>query len=311
MNVYKSTTFAQVYKESLIDLYNNPDYETEPRGLKIKENIGVTLILENPQNCLYTSSVRSSQKKYIAAELLWYFIGTSNPDFISKYASFWNTIKDQFGEVNSAYGNLIFRSWNSYGLTQYQWALTSLLRDKDTRQAILHFNTPKHQYLENKDFPCTLYGIFHIRNNKLHFTIHMRSNDAIWGLPTDLAFFTTLQSQMLNHLKGKYPELEIGVYTHVVDSLHIYERHFEVVDNLISSDLKSESLPSVSLNLIDNEYGTYTNTFGALYKYVNYNSLDLVTRAFSEKKMPVPNNILEIILKDPLFSWINQNINIL
>jgi thymidylate synthase len=285
MLLYKSDNFAELYLNSLTELYTRPNYITNPRGFEIKENINVCLTLENPLSCLFKSPARSSQKKYISAELLWYFFGANDITFIKNYSTFWDQIAVN-GEANSAYGHLIFNQLNQKGYSQYYWALSSLLHDKDSRQAILHFNTPQHQYGGNKDFPCTLYGIFHIRENKLHFTVHMRSNDVVWGLANDIVFFVTLQCQMLNHLRVKYPNLELGQYVHVADSFHLYERHYELVERLIKSEVTPVNLPQLGLNLV-NEIGTPTKEFVGLYNNFKNDSYSS---------------------EDPLFSWIKTNL---
>jgi thymidylate synthase len=41
---------------------------------------------------------------------------------------------------------------------------------------------------------------------------------------------------MLNALKEYYPELQYGNYYHFVDSFHVYERHFKMLDKLRNSD---------------------------------------------------------------------------
>jgi len=285
MLVYKADNFAQLYKESLTDLVKNPQYCTSPRGFEIKENTNVCLILENPLNCLFKSPVRSSQKKYISAELLWYFIGNNDISFISKFSSFWEKIAIN-GRANSAYGHLLFTVENEYELRQYQWAVSSLYKDKESRQAILHFNMPQHQYEGNTDFPCTLYGIFHIRDNKLNFTVHMRSNDVVWGLANDIAFFTVLQCQMLNHLKVKYTDLELGTYTHIADSYHLYSHHYEIIEKLIASDLTSDSIPMLQSNLVHTQ-GTPTKDFVELYS--SYSNDTYITN-------------------DQFFNWIKTNL---
>jgi thymidylate synthase len=99
-------------------------------------------------------------------------------------------------ELNSSYGNLIFRELNEHGHTQYNWVIKSLLKDKDSRQAFMHFNKPRHQFQENKDQVCTLNAIFHIRDNKLNMTLTMRSNDVILGFMTDFTFFSILHQQV-------------------------------------------------------------------------------------------------------------------
>ena len=286
---YQHKDFSQIYEALLHDLAYSPEYVTKPRDMTIKENCDVAIVLEDPTSCLYTNPVRSSQFKYIAAEFLWYFMGRDDVEWISKYAKFWEHIQNPDGTVNSSYGNLLFTKKNEHGLAQYEWALQSLIKDKDTRQAVLHFNLPVHQSFDNKDFVCTMYGIFQIRDNKLNFTVHMRSNDAILGLPTDIAFFATLQMQMLKHLKEMYPTLELGTYTHIANSLHIYERHFDIVEKMLKAPFKADYIPRVRVDLI-NEDGQPTSLFKTLFD----NTAMLVSG---------------IEFSDNLYSWIKNNLN--
>jgi thymidylate synthase len=287
MKIYQADDFATLYKESLTSLFNKPEYETSPRGIKIKEDTNVSLILNNPLSCLYSNEHRSSQKRYISAELLWYFMGRNDVDFIKKYAKFWESIQNPDGTVNSSYGNLLFTKKNIHGYSQYQWAYESLVKDRDSRQAVLHFNLPEHQQFSNKDFVCTLYGIFQIRNNKLNFTVHMRSNDVVWGLPTDISFFAILQSQMLSHLQITYPDLELGTYTHFVNSFHVYEHHFEIIEKMINSEFIPEEIPNLHLNFID----TAGKPSYSLSNFFNSFENNKTVEQF-----------------DPLLNWINLNI---
>jgi len=250
MRTYSGETFADAYELALNDILYNPQYQSAPRGMKIFEVSDAALVIEDPTFCLYENSRRSSQFKYIAAELVWYFTGRKDANFITPYAKFWDRIANADGTVNSAYGNLIFNEY-VHGLNQYQWALESLIQDKDSRQAIMHFNKPSHQWQGNKDFVCTLNGIFQIRDNKLNFTIDMRSNDLILGTPTDVAFFCLLQIQMLEHLRKHYPELELGTYTHIAHSLHLYERHFDLVGEMLEKSFNPQSFPEMREFLID------------------------------------------------------------
>jgi len=251
MRVYNGETFADAYELALNDILYDPQYQSSPRGMKIFEVSDAALVIEDPRYCLYENSRRSSQFKYIAAELVWYFTGRKDADFITPYAKFWDQIKNKDGSVNSAYGNLIFTEELEDGRNQYQWALDSLIQDKDSRQAIIHFNKPSHQWNGNKDFVCTLNGVFQIRDNKLNFTLDMRSNDLILGMPTDVAFFCLLQIQMLEHLRKYYPELELGTYTHIAHSLHLYERHFNLVGEMLEKTFNPQSFPDMREFLID------------------------------------------------------------
>ena len=170
----------------------------------------------------------------------------------------WDSLKDDKGCVNSAYGNLIFNEINKFGYSEYLWALQSLESDPDTRQAIMHFNKPHHQYTGNKDFVCTIGTIFQIRNGKLNLTVDMRSNDIILGLATDVAFFTLLQQQMLYDLKcygnindiDVLTNLELGTYTHIDHSLHLYERHFILAEEMLKNNFENIEMPILDNPLI-------------------------------------------------------------
>lgn len=230
--------FSEAYEKLLRALLKDPEYQSAPRDQKINEITNCKFTIRDPKQCFYVNERRSSQFKYIAAELLWYLSGDKSVDFISQFSKFWKKLENCDDTVNSNYGWLLFyEKYAPIWTTQWQWAFDSLWNDKDTRQAVMHFNLPKHQFLDNKDFVCTMYGDFLIRDNKLHFTIHMRSNDAILGLPTDIPFFCILQLNMLNCLKKeRYPDLELGTYTHFVNSMHLYERNFQLVSEMLEHE---------------------------------------------------------------------------
>lgn len=277
MRVYKAHHFADAYYDLLRDLIHRPEHVCSPRGLTINEIMNAVIEI-HPDSNMYSNPRRSSQYKYIAAELVWYFMGRNDVGFIEKYAKFWANITNPDGTLNSAYGNLIFTKINEHGYNQWGWAYKCLSEDKDSRQAIMHFNMPEHQYHGNKDFVCTLNAVFHIRDNKLNLTVFMRSNDAILGLPTDVGFFTILQKQMLNLLKAQYPELELGVYTHQAASMHLYDRNFELVKEMLKEQFKPEYGPNVITNLVD-EHGVPTEAMISLERQVE-------TGQFSPTSLP-------------------------
>jgi thymidylate synthase len=288
MKYYKADTFAAAYQAALYDVFHAPEYETCPRDMKIREWTNVQLEF-NPRYSLYSNLRRSSQLRYIAAELLWYFSGRNDVNFISRFAKFWESLDNGDGTVNSAYGHLIFREPNQHGKTEWDWLMNSLLSDRDTRQAVIHFNKPSHQRDGNRDFVCTLTGTFQIRQDCLNLKVHMRSNDMILGTPTDVAFFCLLQEQVLSLLKLKYPGLKLGTYVHEVDSLHIYERHFGLVDEMLREEFSPLTMPMIGDNLVALD--------GSPSPYV----LGMISGIEGAKALPR--------YEDPLFDWIASQIN--
>lgn len=260
MRFYHETFIADAFKNVLNDLLNNPDFITSPRGMEVREIRDCSLEIDKPMINLYNNKYRSSQRKYIAAELLWYFSGTNNPAYIENYASLWKGIHNPDGTINSAYGNLLFEDKNKHGITQYQWVIESLKKDKDSRQAFMHFNKPKHQWFGNKDQVCTLQALFHIRNNKLYMTLTMRSNDVIYGFMTDWAFFSTLHYHVFLDMQKYYPELEMGSYTHISHSMHLYERHYELVKKMVTEPFLTDCLPLLNETIV-NEDGSIKDKY--------------------------------------------------
>jgi thymidylate synthase len=117
--------------------------------------------------------------------------------------------------------------------TPWEWAKSCLIEDKDSRQALLRFSLPEHQWKGNKDQTCTLSGLFLIREDRLNLSIVMRSNDLWLGLTYDLPWFMSLMDKMVEELKPFYPTLTKGHYTHTVHSLHCYERDEEKIKRAI------------------------------------------------------------------------------
>lgn len=245
--MYSYTTFADAYQDMSSQLLKYGE-EHSPRGAKTKEIRNFTYTLLNSFSNLYQNDVRSVPKKYLANELIWYLSGSNNVRFISKNAKLWNRIKNPDGEtVNSAYGHLLFNDPNEYGITEWNWAKQNLADDNDTRQAVIRFNKPKHSWFGNRDFVCTFYGIFLIRNNKLHLTIHQRSCDIMTGLTFDVPFFTLLNQLMVKELNSEFGlNIEVGEFTHVINSLHVYEKDFEKLHNMIDAKFTPDSLPEIS-----------------------------------------------------------------
>jgi len=262
MKVYKEKYVADAYRKILIDLLFHPEYISKPRNLEVKEITNCVIEIEKPNFNLFQNKVRSSPKKYISAELLWYFSGLTNAEFIEQYASLWSKLKDENNNVNSAYGYLIFNEEtdNDDGYTQYEWVIERLKEDKDTRQAFMHFNKPRHQYKDNKDQVCTLIALFHIRDNKLNMTLTMRSNDVIFGFMTDFTFFNILHQQVFVHMKKYYPELKMGSYTHISHSMHLYEKHYEKVDKMLYHEFYPDKTPKLTSSIID-ETGKIINIY--------------------------------------------------
>lgn len=258
-------TIHEAYLGSLADIYDNPEYVCSPRGQQIREVLNYSFKVLNPVNePIVTKDAERNEviKSYTQKECELYDSGTNSAEDFGKASKFWLKLANPDGTVNSAYGHLI-KYKKSHGnpiyelqqslsglnaneaaehlaqnavnvmRTPWEWAVDSLRSDKDTRQAIIRFSLPEHFYKGNKDMTCTLSGNFHIREDKLNLSIHMRSNDLMLGLVFDLPWFVSLMDDMVNELKDLYPNLQKGYYVHTVDSMHIYDRDVDKIFKMI------------------------------------------------------------------------------
>jgi thymidylate synthase len=80
------------------------------------------------------------------------------------------------------------------------------------------------------DFMCTNNVQYLIRGGLLHAMVYMRSNDAVYGYKNDYAWQEYVQKSLLQFIQNKTgAKYGVGNIFWNVSSLHVYERHFELV----------------------------------------------------------------------------------
>ena len=78
------------------------------------------------------------------------------------------------------------------------------------------------------DFICTNAVMYNIRNDVLHTTVQMRSNDLIFGYRADYHWHKWCNKKIADELGA-----EVGPMSWQVASAHIYERHFPLIQKWI------------------------------------------------------------------------------
>jgi thymidylate synthase len=113
--------------------------------------------------------------------------------------------------------------------SQYEQALQELKKNPESRRAIMIYTRPSMWLDYNKngrsDFMCTNAVQYLLRNGKLHAVVQMRSNDAVFGYKNDRAW----QQHVLEKLAGDLG-VPVGDLYWNVGSLHVYARHYHLVD---------------------------------------------------------------------------------
>lgn len=179
------------------------------------EVLNAITVIKDPTRGIVLSDIRKMPMRYAVGELMWYLSGNPTLKAIQNYTSAWNRMSDDGITVNSNYGWCIY---HKYDFDQWEYVKDLFKKDKNTRQAVIHIKTADNR--PSKDVNCTVCLQFLLRDNKLHATVYMRSNDIWMGFPYDVFSFTALQCKMAMELG-----VEIGTYTHIAGSLHLYERN--------------------------------------------------------------------------------------
>jgi hypothetical protein len=85
----------------------------------------------------------------------------------------------------------------------------------------------------------------------------------------------------------------MGQYSHIANSYHIYDRHYDLVSDMLQHHFSPIELPPVKTNLID----------------ASGRPTDDLTTLFKALENPTPDTVLIFQDTDDLSHWIYENYN--
>ena len=154
-------------------------------------------------------------------------------DIPGKIPVIWEQISSKtndVGKINSNYGYLI---WSKENGSQYENVLKELKSNPDSRRGQMVYTRPSIHTDYNKDgmsdFICCSNTVHFIRNNQLVSTVYFRSNDIRFGYTGDWAFANYVHQSLAKDLG-----IEAGNIIWNAASFHLYERHFNLLDEWIA-----------------------------------------------------------------------------
>jgi thymidylate synthase len=276
MLIVRSNSVDNLYLIALEFLMNHGNM-TMPRGYQCLELSPFCTILNNIQYNILTNSFRKASKRFMAAELLWILLGRNDVEMIGFYSKKIKAYSDDGLTFFGAYGPPI--------MSQFSYVENALRQDPWTRQAVLTIwreNPPV-----TKDVPCTITMQFIRRPlERLNLNVYMRSQDAWLGFPYDIHNFTCLQL-ILAAILG----LEPGELRLMQGSFHVYQEHYDVVNEILSHNLIPDSMTT--------PLSTLKSGIELDYELRGIEMTDDFIRANKpEYQLPI-NNFINLI-KDPL-----------
>jgi thymidylate synthase len=201
-----------------------------------KEVMRVCFELTNPRERWVSSRRPAINPAFALAEVVWTVNGRNDSWFLN----FWNTRLPEFAGRGSTYdGAYGHRLRVHHGSDQLIRAASALRCDSSSRQVVLQLwdarcDLPLSDASPTSpDIPCNVTALLKVREGRLDWLQVCRSNDIFLGLPYNFVQFTYLQEVIAGWI-GVPP----GVYTHLSDSLHLYERDLVRVRHARSNDVR-------------------------------------------------------------------------
>lgn len=170
------------------------------------------------------STLRPLAWKSAIKEIMWIYQDQSNDLNLleEKYnIHWWNEFEiESKNPQNRTIGQRYGATIKKYNLMNR--LLEGLINEPYTRRHIINM----YQYLDFEEtkglYPCAFETIWNVRGEYLDMTLHQRSNDYCTAGCINKVQYVALMMMVARHVG-----LKCGTFMHIVENLHIYDRHIE------------------------------------------------------------------------------------
>jgi len=200
------------------------------RAGSTRELLHVCVSIDEPQQRWILSREPPLNPAFAIAEVVWLVEGRQDAGFLNH----WNPVLPRFAGTGPVYhGAYGYRLRENFGFDQLVRAFEVLRRNPDSRQVVLQTWDATKDFPRAdgepaaEDIPCNIASMLKVREGRLDWLQVLRSNDLYLGLPHNIVQFTSLQEILAGWLG-----VSIGQYQQVSDSLHVYERDWDVLTRI-------------------------------------------------------------------------------
>ena len=174
-------------------------------------------------------TIRRTAFKSCLDELLWIWQKKSN-NVHDLHSHIWDSWADETGSIGKAYGyQLAKKSIYPEGeFDQVDRVLFDLKNNPHSRRImtnIYNFEDLHEMHL----YPCAYSMTFNVSGDKLNGILNQRSNDMLTANN-----WNVLQYSLLLMMFAQVSGLKPGILLHVISDAHIYDRHVDIVKEVIT-----------------------------------------------------------------------------
>jgi thymidylate synthase len=227
------TNFVYDIQQEFVRKLLDKEFVADKGGPKTIEIINASFLADE------ASIFGEVNQDYVKRELEWYrSLSLNVNDIPGGPPAIWKQVSDKDGFINSNYGWCIYSKDNGH---QFSKVVDELVASPLSRRAAMIYIRPSmhEDYKRNgmSDFMCTYSTQYFIRDGKLHASVFMRSNDAVYGYKNDYAWQDYIHQDVLQAVNGKSGTVYgLGDLYWNAGSLHVYERHFNLVEEWAQAD---------------------------------------------------------------------------
>ena len=182
-------------------------------------------------------TLRTQAFKGVVRELLWMWQKKSNiVDELGKSASIWKAWEDENGTIGKTYGYQLGKvSKYSYGEFDQVDNLIYLLKNKPMDRRMITTMWCPEELNEMNLPPCVYETLWDVKDGKLNCLVIQRSGDLLAAAAS--GGWDTIQYALLTHMLAQVCGYEVGELVHIVNNLHIYDRHVETVKSILDNPI--------------------------------------------------------------------------
>jgi thymidylate synthase len=245
----------EYYIENLEKIYYGGSFDENPRP-KYKDGIPahtkfITSVFEEydlSKGEFPITTLRNTAIKTGIREILWIYQRQSNSLGVAKSmgVDWWDEWDIGDGTIGQRYGATVHR----YNLMNK--LLINLKRDPFSRRHIIDLYQEADLSETKGLYPCAYKTSWSVRkvdqDYYIDMTLDQRSNDYIMAGYINKIQYVAMQMMVASHLGYK-----VGKFCHLVQNLHIYDRHFDALNEILKRD-PTGNQPSISLKSNKNFY---------------------------------------------------------
>ena len=148
---------------------------------------------------------------------------------------------DEFSNKYGDLGNVYGKQWRNFnGVDQLKNVIEQIKENPSSRRLIVSSWNPAE--VDTMALPpCHSLFQFYVSDGKLSCQLYQRSGDVFLGVPFNIASYS-----LLTILIAKECNLGVGEFVHTLGDAHIYNNHFDQVNEQISRT--PYDLPSLKIN---------------------------------------------------------------